>query len=265
MMRHLFDCWEPFAARAAAADHILLLSDYDGTLTRIVGRPEQAFMPDDVRALLTEIARKPSFSVGIISGRALNDVRNLAGIEGIYYAGNHGLEIDGPGFKFTNPAAPASRTHLTELKLRLGSLLGGIEGVLIEDKGLSLSVHYRLVPEAERGRVEGLFRQAIEPLLLKSRIRTTAGKMVWDILPRIDWHKGRAVQTIAGAIRTRFRAKDLLIVYLGDDVTDEDAFKVLRQPEGWGIFVGKDSSVAEFCLDSPDEVRAFLDRLARLR
>ena len=93
-MQHLFQSWQSFSSDVRDASHIVLLSDYDGTLTPIVSRPEEAILPHDAKEKLSALAQKPAFSVGIISGRPLSEVKALVGIDGIYYAGNHGLEIE---------------------------------------------------------------------------------------------------------------------------------------------------------------------------
>ena len=266
-MQHLFRSWESFSSDIKAASHILLLSDYDGTLTPIVGRPDEATLPPEVREKLCALAQKPTFSVGIISGRSLSGVKALVGIEGIYYAGNHGLEIEGPGLKFTNPAANAAQAEIKDLARQLAAKLGATEGVIVEDKGLSLSIHYRLVKESEENTVAEIFRQIASPLLHEGKIRVTSGKKVWEVKPPIDWHKGKAVETIVKELKAFLKCEQLPIIYLGDDTTDEDAFMVIHLPEGWSIFVGPEnpSSNADYFLNSTSEVETFLSRLLKLK
>ena len=115
LVQHLFRVWELFSSDIRTASHILLLSDYDGTLSPIASRPEEAILPPEVREQLYALTKKPAFRVGIISGRSLSEVKALVGIEGIYYAGNHGLEMEGPGLKFINPAAKATQAKLKDL------------------------------------------------------------------------------------------------------------------------------------------------------
>lgn len=262
-MQHLFQSWEVFSADIRAAVHILLLSDFDGTLTPIVGRPDEAVLPPEVKAKLSALAMKPAFSVGVISGRPLKEIKAMVGIEGIYYAGNHGLEIDGPAISFVNPLAQAVQGEIKELANRLVAGLGNIAGVLVEDKGLGLSVHYRLVKKDEEGRVAEIFRQITSPRLKEGQIKITSGKKVWEVRPPIDWHKGKAVEIIRQEIMTLHKLSRLLTIYLGDDTTDEDAFRVVQWPEGWSIFVGQKnvSSNADYFLSSTAEVVTFLSRL----
>jgi trehalose-phosphatase len=267
-VQHLFQSWESFTAAITAAAHTLLLSDYDGTLTPIVSRPDEAILSPGAREKLHALAEKPAVSVGIISGRSLAEIKAMVGIDGIYYAGNHGLEIEGPGLKFTNPAAEAARAEIKHLSRQLSTGLNSIEGVIIEDKGLSLSVHYRLVKAGGESQVASIFHQITSPLLREGRIRLTSGKKVWEARPPIDWHKGKAVESIRQEIKALLKVEQLLTIYLGDDTTDEDAFRVTHHPQGWSIFVGPEenpSSNADYLLKSTSEVMAFLSRLLELR
>ncbi|MFC2007922.1 trehalose-phosphatase [Chloroflexota bacterium] len=266
-MQHLFQAWESFSSAIHEAAHLLLLSDYDGTLTPIVGHPDDARLAPEVMEKLSALAESPAFSVGIISGRSLRELRDMVGIAGIYYAGNHGFEIEGPGLNYVNTAAEAARGVLKDLARQLATGLEGIDGVVIQDKGLSLSVHYRLVKETEEKRTGEIFLRITSPLLHEGKIRTTAGKKVWEVRPPIDWHKGKAVGVISDEIRALLKLEQVLTIYLGDDTTDEDAFRVLHLPEGWGIFVGPENpaSGAAYFLDSTAEVAEMLSRLLELK
>jgi len=245
----------------------VLLSDYDGTLTPIVGRPDEAILSPTVREKLIALAQKPTFSVGIISGRSLSEVKALVGIEDIYYAGNHGLEIEGPGLKFVNPAAEAAQVTIKDLTSHASAKFKDIDGVIVEDKGLSLSVHYRLVKKSEEEKVANIFHQLTAPGLHDGKIRVTSGKKVWEIRPPIDWHKGKAVKTIIQELKLVPGSKKGLNIYLGDDTTDEDAFRIIHRPQGWSIFVGQENhtSAAEYFLNSTSEVTIFLSQLIDLK
>jgi len=266
-MQHLFQAWDTFSSVIRGASHILLLSDYDGTLTPIASRPDEAVLPPEVRRNLRALARKPVFRVGIISGRPLSEVEALVRIDGIYYGGNHGLEIEGPGLKFVNPEAAASEGEIKEMARQFSTKLGNTEGVIIEDKGLSLSIHYRLVRESEQKTVAETFRQIVSPRLHEGKIRVTFGKKVWEIRPPVDWHKGKAAETITKKLKAILNCESLMTIYLGDDTTDEDAFKLIQRPEGWSILVGPENqqSNASHFLNSTSEVAVFLPRLLKLK
>jgi len=264
-VKHLFQSWQAFTADCRSASHILLLADYDGTLAKIVGRPEDAVLSTGVRQKLITLARKSKISTGVISGRRIAELKSLVAIEGIYYAGNHGMEIEGPGLSFICPGAEAARPVIAGLARELAVALKGIAGVIVQEKGFSLSVHYRLAPDKE-DIVTSAVKRITAPHVDKGEIRVYAMKKVWEIRPPIDWDKGKAVVFIGRQIMARLNLSRLLTIYLGDDTTDEDAFRVVRPPAGWSIFVGEENrtSAADYFLNSTIEVETFLTRLLEL-
>lgn len=266
-MQHVFESWESFSSEILAASHILLLSDYDGTLTPIVDRPQDAVLSNDMGTKLRTLANHPSFSIGIVSGRSLKEIKDMVGIEGIYYAGNHGLEIDGPGLSYINPQAREAQMKIKDIARQFIEKLGDIDGVLIEDKDLSLSVHYRLVEEKHVQQVVEVFRQITSPEVYNGNIRISSGKKVLEVRPPVDWHKGKAAETIIEEIEKVTGSTVKMSIYLGDDSTDEDAFKAIGRRHGWSIFVGSEnsSSEAEYFLESVLEVETFLTRLLELK
>ena len=266
-MQHLFKVWRAFSDDCRAASHILLLADYDGTLAAIAGRPADAVLSDSVRQKLKDLAGKPETSVGVISGRSIAELKSLVRIESIYYSGNHGLEIEGPGLSFVSPGLEAVRPIFAGLARELEAALKGMAGVIIQEKGLSLSVHYRLVKPEEEGAVTGAVQRVTARQRDEGKIRVFAMKKVWEIRPPIDWDKGKAVEVIAREIKRTLQQKRLLTIYLGDDTTDEDAFKVVQRPHGWSIFVGEENrqSAAGYYLTTTAEVEEFLTRLNGLK
>jgi trehalose-phosphatase len=266
-MEYLFKAWPDFARAVKAAPHVLLLADYDGTLAQIVGRPQNAVLSKEVRDNLTKLAKKPAYSLGVISGRSIDELKSLVAIGGIYYSGNHGLEIEGPGLKYVHPQAEAARATMRDLAAQLAEALENIDGVIVQQKGLSVSVHYRLVKlEKENAVTDAMNRITARPHEA-GIIRVYPMKKLWEIRPPIDWDKGKAIEFIGNEIKANLKIIRLLTIYLGDDTTDEDAFKVLRRPDGWSIYIGgeKASSSAAYHLDSVAEVEEFLDRLIKLK
>jgi trehalose 6-phosphate phosphatase len=234
---------------------LALLLDFDGTLAPIVPRAGDAqALPGSRRAIerLVEAGR----AVAVISGRGLADVRARLGLEGIHYAGNHGLEIEGPGVMRRHPEAERGRARLEEVRENLLSSLEGIPGAWVEDKGLTLSVHYREAePESWRA-VEGRVRSASADEALEVR----AGKRVWEVRPRVDWDKGRAV----GFLLQVWGEPRRWPVYVGDDVTDEDAFRVVHGV-GLGVKVTEEPdapTAAAAWVRDPSELESFLERWA---
>ena len=266
-MEHLFQAWQAFTEDFRKLSHVLFLSDYDGTLTPIVGRPRDAVLSPAVREKLAALAKRPDFTVGIISGRSLVEIRYMAAIDGIYYGGNHGLEIEGPDLNYVSTDAELGQEMIKDLAGQLAEELQDIDGVIVEDKGLSLSVHYRLVKEEEQDDVAVIFMRIISPLADAGKVKITSGKKVFEVRPPIDWDKGKAIMSIRREILSILRLENVLTVYLGDDNTDEDAFKVLHRPEGWSVYVGGEntSSAAEYYLHSTEEVEEFLSKLLELK
>jgi trehalose-phosphatase len=262
-MRYLFDVWDEVAHRLKSANHILLLLDYDGTLTPIVDKPELAVLPQEIKKLLRKLAKNRRYTVGIISGRALADLKSKVDLEGIIYAGNHGLEIEGFGSSFLEPIAEEMRPFLQMLNQALSATLRGIKGVFVEDKGLTVSVHYRLVDDIEEGRVKDTFRKVTDTLCVMGKIRITQGKKVYEIRPPVDWDKGKAIAWLMAECREVRGKGGALPIYLGDDLTDEDGFKAIERNDGISIFVGEGSlqSAARYFLKSPEEVAQFLKML----
>jgi len=259
-MRHVFDEWEDLSARIKSSRQLLLLLDYDGTLTPIVERPEAATLPDRIKIILKSLSQKKTTSIGIISGRALTDLRSRVSLPNIIYAGNHGLEIEGPGIKFLHPIAEEIRATLHLLNIVLKKSLQTIEGAFVENKGLTLTVHYRQVRDQKKeGEVGHVFEKSVGVARMLGRIKTTTGKKVYEIRPPVSWDKGKAVKMML----KDYGKGAVLPLYIGDDLTDEDAFAVLQEGQGISIYVGGDnpSSNARYYLESTAEVEEFLIRL----
>jgi trehalose-phosphatase len=266
-MKYLFSVWEEFSSVCTAAPHVLLLADYDGTLTPIVSRPEDAVLSPSVHDTLSLLAQKKSFSVGIISGRSIEDIKHLVKIKDIYYSGNHGLEIDGPALEYRNPAAFSAKKLIGDLSARLSVAVSDIAGAVVQNKGFTLSVHYRLVKPGDEAAVAQAVKRITLPLVETGEIRVFGQKKVWEVRPPFDWDKGKAVMLIRREIGAELKLSGLLTVFLGDDTTDEDVFKVLRRPDGWSIYVGEENreSAAEYYLKSTEEVASFLRKLLDMK
>jgi trehalose-phosphatase len=240
---------------AGAGDRgLAIFLDYDGTLTPIVSHPEKAFLSDSMRQTLRTLATRTP--VAILSGRELEDVRTRVGIHGIIYAGSHGFDIAGmrelrrqEATKFL-PALDAAEKELREK-------LAGIAGALIERKRFSIAAHYRNVNESDFPELE----RAVSEVAARHReLRTMEGKKVYELLPNTDWDKGKAVLWLLEHLR--LECPDARPIYIGDDRTDEDAFRALEQ-RGVGILVSEEPrpSAATYSLGNPSEVERFLRKL----
>lgn len=238
------------------AGHLFVGLDYDGTLTGIVPRPEDAHLPAAARAVLERLVARPDTTLAFLSGRALADVRERVAVEGAYYAGNHGLEIEGPGLHRVHPEAATSASALARVAGALEQAFAADARVAIEHKGITLSVHYRTVRAAEH---DGVRDVALRIAAAEPALRATEGKCVVEVRPRVDWHKGAALRFI----RASLPDPDSPALFIGDDVTDEDAFRALPAG-GWGIIVAERlvrGTAAHAWLHSPGEVVEWLAEL----
>lgn len=256
--RERVDAWRAGWRRSG---RLVLLLDFDGTLAPIVPRPELAAIPPRTRAALDRLLAAPGVQAAVVSGRGMADARERAGIPGIAYAGNHGMEIEGPGLRRVHPEALAARPELEAVASALAPALGGVPGAWVEDKGLTLSVHYRQVPADRVAGARDAVRAAVEG---RPGLRLTEGKMVLEVRPRVEWDKGRAVLFLLDHLRPPEGAP---VLYLGDDTTDEDAFRALagRGGAGEGILVDPSppaSTAAKAYVRSPEEVGALFEALA---
>lgn len=241
---------------------IVVLLDFDGTLAPIVERPEQARpLPAAIEAI-QRLQEHGGAEIALISGRGLSDARTLAGIQGIAYAGNHGLEIEGPGIHELHAAAAAARPHLEQVAAEIEDALEAVEGAFVEDKGLTLSVHFRQTPRERIPEVRRAVEHAVADV---EELRLTEGKMVLEIRPRVEWDKGRAVEFLLQHLDA---PPGTPVVYIGDDTTDEDAFRALARwagGSGEGVIVTAEDDVptaARSRLRNPEEVAALLAELA---
>ncbi len=234
--------------------------DYDGTLTPIVQRPDLAVLSADMRRTVRRLADR--CAVAIISGRDRQNVRQLVGLDGVVYAGSHGFDISGPdGLRLQHPGGVERQDALERAREELQRALRPIPGALVEPKAFAVAVHYREVADADVPTV----RAAVEGVAARhAGLRVTGGKKVHELRPAIDWDKGRAVQWLLDALG--LDGSDVLPLYLGDDETDEDAFRALED-RGIGIRVGEPdaATAARYALRDPGEVQTFLNRLADTR
>jgi trehalose-phosphatase len=205
--------------------------------------------------------------VCVVSGRDRKVVQQLMGIDDLVVAGSHGFDIWSPqGGSIEREEGVGFAELLGQVTCRLREEVGSLEGALIEPKRSSVALHYRLVPDAERTRIDAV----VEAVLAEhpDELKVTPGKMVYEIQPKVDWDKGRAVLYLLEALG--LDREEVMPFYLGDDITDEHAFKTLAT-RGIGILVGDAgdpelggrSTGADYVLASMEEVERFLNGLAR--
>lgn len=243
-------------AEMLGARGLVILLDYDGTLTPIVSDYRKAFLSSQMRQRLVKAAAR--HAVGIISGRDLADVRRLVDLDELYFSGSHGFEFAGPrDWHRVHEAALDYLPDLDTAETALRSRLTAIPGHGLERKRFTLAVHYRNVAAQRTDEV----RQVVTAVLAESpRLALGEGKKVFELKPALRWDKGSAVEVLLEQFGTR--GDDVRVLYVGDDITDESVFRVLRPPD-FSIVVGDEQRVtgADWRLSSCDDVGRLLDRI----
>ena len=241
--------------RSRTSKKIVFFFDYDGTLTPIRKKPHLATLSKDTRLILNKLSKKKNSEVFIISGRSLKDVKSLVGLKNISYIGNHGIEFEAPRFKYVHPKARVLKPSIQKSFKILKSALKKYKGVFVENKTYTLSLHYRLANPKDFPQIKNTFEGAVKPLKKTKKIKITEGKKVFEVRPNIKWDKGKSVKWVLKKIKT----KKNLPICIGDDITDEDAFKVIGK-KGLTILVSKKKrkTKAQYRLDSPNEVKKIL-------
>jgi trehalose 6-phosphate phosphatase len=241
---------------AARGEPPTVFLDYDGTLTRIVRHSERAFLSKSMRQAVQKLAARAP--VAILSGRDLDDVRRRVDIEGIIYAGSHGFDIAGPrGLR--KQVATEFLPMLDAAEKELREKLAAIRGALLERKRFSIAAHYR---QATKSGVTEITQAVDGTVARHHKLRRIDGKKVYELQPDIDWDKGKAVLWLLETSGLESRSGGIRPIYIGDDNTDEDAFRALKQL-GVGILVSEQSqpTAARYSLENPAEVKCFLRAL----
>lgn len=260
-MLYLFDRLDQIINKLADKK-LLVFLDYDGTLVPIAPTPAMARMPRETKKLLLALEKNKQCRVAIISGRPLKEIKKLVGIKGLIYAGNHGMEIEGDGMGLCVELPASYKKKLEQLKGKLLQSLSRTKGVLIEDKGSTLSLHYRLANRAGAMAAKKIIKQLASPLVASGQVNLLCGKKVFELRPPINWDKGKAVEWILKNIRrNQWKGYAILPLYIGDDTTDEDAFRALKG-KGLTVFVGgPKKSQAAYSLKGVADVIRFLTTL----
>jgi trehalose-phosphatase len=253
-VKDFFAAWPEVAERLDRAGSALLLTDFDGTLVPLEDRPETVTLPGETRAVLDEIKTCTRTCLGIISGRNLEDLEARVGVTGIWYVGNHGFEMRTPAGEKRVFFGPEEAEYLRGVEAEVTQETKSIPGVLIENKGPTLAVHYRKVDADRIARVESICRAAF--YRHQKRLRMISGLCVHELRLREGFTKGTAVRLIR-----KESPKYGLAFYFGDDVTDDDVFRAL-QGVGIGIRVGpRPSRLANYSLKGPNQVLEALTKI----
>lgn len=241
--------------------HLLLVTDFDGTLSDLAPTPAEAVMSSAVRDALTAMAGRPRTTLAVVSGRRIDDVRMRTQDVAPYVGGLHGLEIDGPTGGFRHPALQRAAPVLADILARARLALGWCPEVVLEDKTYAVTCHVRRVRADDAGRALGQFVEIAQPALDADLLRVLPGAQALELLPAVEWHKGKAVDWIRSVVDIG-PTSGVGVVYLGDDRTDEDAFAVLKD-RGIAIGVGDrpHDHLIHFRLAGPASVGRLFERL----
>ena len=232
------------------ADGLLVALDFDGTLAPIMDDPDAPEITQANQRAVERLADHPDTLVAVVSGRQLADLRPRVGVEGIRYVGNHGLEYTVDGEREVHPEAEAQMEALREVRDELEERLADMEGVEVEDKAVTLTVHYRRARDATAEEVTAIVEDAVDPI---EGLKTGSGKMIVEVKPTVEWHKGAIVERLREEVPASWQT-----VYVGDDTTDEDAFRVLEEGD-FGVLVGERSTAADYRVPDQAEVSRLLN------
>lgn len=239
----------------------LFFFDYDGTLAPIQSDPDKAFMPEQMRRSLELLAQK--FRVSIVSGRDMKDLKDFVQLESLIYAGSHGFRIAGPGdIQMQHDQTKVLLPQLDDMTDLLQKTdIFQQKGIEIERKHLAIAIHYRNAAKGSYRKLYSEIKRLIKPY---EDFKMGHGKKILEIRPSIPWHKGKAVHWITEKLQ-EIDQVDYFPVYMGDDITDEDAFKSISQ-HGLGILVGEhDQPSAAHCqLRDVSEVQKLIHYLTKI-
>jgi trehalose 6-phosphate phosphatase len=247
--------WQQIAAQVRQASCVALFTDFDGTLAPIAKWPDQVKLSPDFRRLLSTLSDN-DITVGVMSGRKLSDVQKRVGLRRVWYSGSHGLCVHRHGRPPIAFFTPAQRATMLSVGRRLSVRMRRLEGILLEQKGVAIAVHYRNSTERTRDLAFASVREVLEQY---PQVHILRGKKAWELLPDSLTSKWTAIRFI---LRHEHRCNRPLVFYLGDDATDE---RVFAQMKGISVVVGRQhSTAARFFLHSPGEVKQFLERFCEV-
>jgi len=242
-----------------AGQKFALFLDFDGTLVPIQKDPAQGFLSEGIKKQLRLLANSDRCYISIFTGRSLSDIRKRVGIRKIYYGGNHGLDISGPAVRYTHPKALKAESIIKGVKQQLKKEIKGIGGAWLEDKKFTLSLHFRSVKKEGIPFVKNIFDKTVAEFLEKKSLAVIKGKKVLELVPEVSWDKGKAVLWILQRLKD-----NSLPIYIGDDQTDETAFKALGK-RGITIRIGSSKrTFADYYLKGHWEVSQLLKQIQKV-
>ena len=244
---------------------LVVMLDVDGTLAPIVAKFDEAVVPPATQRAVGALVERPDVHVALVSGRSAAVARRMVGVPHVWVAGNHGFEVEAPtGEDFSDPGVARYRGVIAAAVEQLRPHVRDMKGVIIEDKAITLSVHWRLADPSIAARL----RVAVDRVVQALGLRVTTGKSIYEIKPAALIDKGTAVLGLAERLAAGHDEASMM--FAGDDVTDEDAIRALREHHPRAVTVrihgeGSTTTAAEFSLPDTESMRVFLEELAALR
>jgi trehalose-phosphatase len=236
-----------------------LFLDFDGTLVPIQNDPTKCVLSTKIKVLLETIALSGKACMAILTGRTVSDVRDRVNIQDVYYGGNHGIEISGPRVSYTHPDALSGKHIIDRVCREIEQEIGNIEGAFIEKKKFGFTLHYRMAKKDDKALIQRAFHRITAENSDAQTVTVMRGKKVLELAPNVSWDKGIAALFILQELKRNY-----LPIYVGDDLTDETAFKTLNG-NGITIRVGRSKkTAAKYYLKGQWEVARFLKHIHNL-
>jgi len=252
--------WSIVKNKIVLAERLAIFLDYDGTLTPIKKHPALAILAFDMRNIIYKLSRLSKLKVAIVTGRSLSEIRQLVPLKDIIFAANHGYHITQKGKEWIHPDAERFLGIIHSLCAELRKKLSQFQNIYIENKKFTISIHYRNVLAQQTSQVKKIALNTIKNRYPSLYIVT--GKKVIEVRPSTSWGKGCALQKI---IQSFPKAHKFFPIFIGDDTTDEDGFRIVR-PQGITIRVGrKKKTNAEYRVKNVKEVERILKSIYEIR
>ncbi len=259
MPEYLLDYLYQISDRMNKADEIYLFLDYDGTLVSFKNRPQDVVTSEEVKTIITHLLQNQKFTIIIVTGRTLYEIKQLLDIDGLSFAALHGLQIKlSNGMNYNWKPMNNLRKILKNIKKFAEKKFQNEKGIILEDKEFTLALHYRMLNKEKIKDVVERFIEIVKVKDTNNKLDILHGSKVVEVRPA-GWNKGKALELIS----SNRISKNVLPIYIGDDTTDEDAFSYINN-QGITIFVSNDtnrSTTAQYWLKDPDDVLKFLKSL----
>ncbi len=263
MTKYLFDHTHEIVNKIEKTNHIFLFLDYDGTLVSFQQRPQDVKTPSEVITILNQLIKHPSYTVFVITGRPLQEIKQFLPLKGLSIVGLHGIEIEWEnGETYFWKQASTIKTLLKKIKKQAETIFKNQKEIIIEDKTYSLAFHYRLLPENKVQPIIETIESISKKIDKENQIQLIYGSKVIELRPQ-GWNKGHAVNLLLH----KYSSDSILPIYIGDDTTDEDAFNQIKK-QGITIYVKNNErrqTAAEYVVSDPDDVLFFLQSLSTIQ